>query len=86
MEVLFIILGICMSTLGYFCYKFMEFRKEEAVRMQKLNFKIQTLLDGVYKAPKEENVFREMAIDEISKQKLVYIPETGMYERRKQIS
>tara|TARA_R110000787_G_scaffold268258_6_gene374732 strand:+ start:1889 stop:2080 length:192 start_codon:yes stop_codon:yes gene_type:complete len=61
-------------------------QREESLRIQKLNLKIQTLLDGSSRNFKENNVFRKLAINEMSKQKLVYVPETGRYERRKQIN
>lgn len=86
MEILFLTVGVCASTLGYFYYNFMVFRKEESSRIQKLNLKIQTLLDESSKDFKEDGVFRKLAINEMSKQKLVYIPETGRFERRKQIN
>lgn len=86
MEVLFLTVGVCASTLGYFCYNFIMIQREESLRIQKLNLKIQTLLDGSSRNFKENNVFRKLAINEMSKQKLVYVPETGRYERRKQIN
>ena len=86
MEVLFLTVGVCVSTLCYFCYNFIMYRREESLRIQKLNLKIQTLLDGSSRNFKENNVFRKLAINEMSKQKLVYVPETGRYERRKQIN
>ena len=33
----------------------------------------------------KENIFRQMAIEEIAKQKLVYDETTGRYVRRRQI-
>lgn len=86
MEILLLTVGVCASTLVYFCYNFMVFQKEESLRIQKLNIKIQTLLDESSRDSKEDNVFRKLAISEMSRQKLVYIPETGKYERRNQIN
>lgn len=86
MEILFLIVGVCASTLGYFCYSLIMFRKEESLRIQKLNLKVQSLLNKSGKDFKEDSISMKLARREMSKQKLVYIPETGRYERRRQIN
>ena len=98
MELLYALLGVNLCILGYFAYRFMEFRKTQLKREQLLLTKS---LEEIARAQKEysrarmeelsdthkkTNVFRELAIEEISKQKLVFDEETGAYVRLRQIN
>jgi len=94
LDFLLLILGINAITFSYFGYKFIQFRKNKKYRIQELNHKVQCMLDEMeldYQASlKQEekpaaNVFREHAIDEISKQRLIYDETTGRYIRLRQI-
>ena len=85
MKFLYVVLGVSLSIMGYFFYKFQEFRQNQMIREQVLNTKVQTLLHEAQSGQPQENIFREMAIDEISKQTLIYDASTGVFVRRKQI-
>ena len=97
-EFLYITLGVCLSVLAYFVYKFIGFRKKQMVAKDILE---QCMLQEIQQTREEyqrrrlseirdsrqkTNVFRKMAIDEIAKQKLVYDEEAGCYVRRRQIN
>jgi len=82
---LYVVLGVSLSIMGYFFYKFMEFRQDQMVREQILNTKMHAVLQEARLPQSQESIFRKMAIDEISKQTLIYDPSTGMFVRRKQI-
>ena len=97
-EFLYITLGVCLSILAYFVYKFIVFQKKQIVAKDMLE---QCMLDEIQQtreeyqrrrlseirdSRKKTNVFRKMAIDEIAKQKLVYDEESGCYVRRRQIN
>ena len=101
MEFLYITLGVCFSILGYFAYRFSVFRQNQIDFEMLLNQKSQYQIELIRRQYKEQrrkelhetmtdhkktNIFREMAIEEIAKQKLIYDEETGQYIRRRQIN
>ena len=98
MEFFYLVLGICISIFCYFAYKFSEFRKKQNACRVLLEQNMQQELNRARKeyqrAHLEErnqtryktSIFREMAIEEIAKQKLIYDEETGRYVRRRQIN
>lgn len=77
MELLYLFLGICLSACAYFLHKLTTTKK--TLRLSK-----QRMLEREAIRVKE-NIFRQMAIEEIAKQKLVYDEKTGRYVRRRQI-
>ena len=80
MELLYLFLGICLSACIYFLYKLTTIKKtQKSLRLSK-----QRMLEREALRVKE-NIFRQMAIEEIAKQKLVYDETTGRYIRRRQI-
>ena len=98
MEFLYITLGVCLSILFYFVYKFIVFQKKQMICK---NMMEQCMLEEIQQSREEYqrrrlseirgsrykiNIFRKMAIDEIAKQKLIYDEETGCYVRRRQIN
>ena len=92
MEIFGIILLINLAIFGYFIYNFMQYRKIEKYRTQKLNHKVQYLLDQMERDYQESivaepvtNVFREHVIEEISRHRLVYDEKTGRYIKLRQI-
>jgi len=94
MEFIGIILFMNLCIFGYFIYNFIQYRKREKYRTQELNYKVQCLLNQVYKdyaEPEEQtqepvtNIFREHVIEEISKHRLVYDEKTGRYIKLRQI-
>lgn len=97
-EFLYITLGVCLSILMYFVYKFVVFQRKQNNCKKLLE---QSMMEEIQRAQKEyqkrrlsemrekrqkTNIFREMAIEEIAKQKLIYDEETGRYVRRRQIN
>ena len=101
MEFLYIMLGICLSILTYFGYKFFVFRQNQIKFNQQLNQKSILEIERIRNEYKKErakelhevrdnqkktNIFREMAIEEIAKQKLIFDEESGCYVRRRQIN
>ena len=97
-EFLYFTLGVCGSIFCYFGYKFLQFKKKQDTCRTILENSLQQELDRARKeyqslrlAERMEtrhktNIFREMAIEEIARQKLVYDEETGRYVRRRQIN
>ena len=80
MELLYLFLGICLSVCTYFLYKLTTIKKtQKSLRLSK-----QRMLEREALRVKE-NIFRQMAIEEIAKQKLVYDETTGRYIRRRQV-
>ena len=101
MEFLYLILGICSSILFFFCYKFSKFRKNQIICKRILEEKSLNEIERIRREynierikelqnfrenQKKTSIFREMAIEEIAKQKLVYDEESGCYVRRRQIN
>ena len=92
MEIFGIILFMNMCIFGYFIHNFIQYRKREKYRTQKLNHRVQYLLDQMERDYQESivaepvtNIFREHVIEEISKQRLVYDKRTGKFTRLRQI-
>ena len=92
MEIFGIILFMNMCIFGYFIHNFIQYRKREKYRTQKLNHKVQYLLDQMDRDYQESivaepvvNIFREHVIEEISKHRLVYDEKTGRYIKLRQI-
>lgn len=79
MELLYLFLGICLSACTYFVHKLTTTKKTQSLRLSK-----QRMLEREAIRVKE-NIFRQMAIEEIAKQKLVYDEKTGRYVRRRQV-
>ena len=80
MELLYLFLGICLSACAYFLHKLTTTKKtQKSLRLSK-----QRMLEREAIRVKE-NIFRQMAIEEIAKQKLVYDEKTGRYIRRRQV-
>ena len=98
MEIFYIILGACATIFCYFGYRFIEFRRKQNICRTILEDTIQQELNrsrreyqSLRLAERMEtvnktNIFREMAIEEIAKQKLIYDEESGRYVRRRQIN
>jgi len=91
-EIFGIILLINLCIFGYFIHNFTQYRKREKYRTQKLNHKVQYLLDQMERDYQESivaepvtNVFREHVIEEISRHRLVYDEKTGRYIKLRQI-
>ena len=80
MELLYLFLGICLSACIYFLQELTTAKKAQ----KSLKFSKQRMLEREALRVKE-NIFRQMAIEEIAKQKLVYDETTGRYVRRRQI-
>jgi hypothetical protein len=79
-ELLYLFLGICLSACAYFLHKLTTTKKtQKSLRLSK-----QRMLEREAIRVKE-NIFRQMAIEEIAKQKLVYDEKTGRYVRRRQV-
>lgn len=101
MEFLYLVLGIGLSILTYFAYKFTVFRKKQIICERMLEEKSMQEIENIRREysearirelrsvrehQKKTNIFRKMAIEEIAKQKLVYDEKTGRYIRRRQIN
>ncbi len=80
MELLYLFLGICLSACIYFLHELTTAKKAQ----KSLKLSKQRMLEREALRVKE-NIFRQMAIEEIAKQKLVYDETTGRYIRRRQI-
>jgi membrane protein insertase Oxa1/YidC/SpoIIIJ len=91
-EFLFITLCVCLLILSYFAYKFIIFRQNQKSILQIKQIRNEYKkarakeLQEVRNNQKKTNIFREMAIEEIAKQKLIYDEESGCYVRRRQIN
>jgi len=79
-ELLYLFLGICLSAGAYFLYKLTTIKKTQ----KNLRLSKQKMRD-MKAAYCQENIFRQMAIEEIAKQRLVYDEKTGRYVRRRQV-
>ncbi len=98
MEFLYIILGVSLTVVGYFVHKFIVFSNKQKISQQLLEYKCseeilkyrtthgRQRMQELNNNYKKTNVFREMAIEQIAKQKLVYDDENGCYIRLKQIN
>ena len=99
MEWFVLVLSVCTLVIAYNIAKLLRISKEKkfASLQREYNFAKQQELSETYKDSigkrlknfediKKTNVFREMAIDAIASQTLVYDPETGKYVRAKRIN
>tara|TARA_R110002020_G_scaffold44161_6_gene127608 strand:+ start:13307 stop:13561 length:255 start_codon:yes stop_codon:yes gene_type:complete len=82
-------LGISVSIIGFFCIKFAEYQKKENYRIQKLDNKVQSILDSRINHGMQvidTIVPIEHTRQELSRTKLVWAPEIGAYVIRRQIN
>ena len=96
MEFLYLILCISLSIVGYFVYKFYIFREKQKICEEILADSSRQIatehdydpdrLRSIKQLHEKTSIFREMAIEEIAKQRLVYDEASGRYVRRRQIN
>ena len=92
MEWYLLVLSICVSIIGYHAYKFLKLTKQHKVQQlqREYAFRKKNELNETYRqqfpnTQKKTNIFREMAIDQIAGQRLIYDRKSGQYVRRRQI-
>jgi hypothetical protein len=94
MEYIMIMLGVCLSVIGYYGYNFIIFRRNQnSILKQRLQQLTKDRIEYQKARMKEANetykktgIFREMAIDSIVKQKLIFDEQTGRYIRLTEIN
>ena len=99
MEWFMALMGVCVCIIAYNIAKLMRLSKKQKFEMLQREYafareqelhqvsrsKVENKLKD-FEDIKKTNIFREMAIEEIARQKLVYDEETGRYVRRRQIN
>ena len=79
-ELLYLSLGVCSTALIYLLYKLAIIKKAPRSSV----YSKQKIRD-MKTAHCKKNIFRQMAIEEIARQKLVYDERSGGYVRRRLI-
>lgn len=85
MEYLMFILCVCLCVAGYYTYSFISFRKNQKLIKNRLDYR-KARMKEANETYKKTGIFREIAIEEIAKQKLIYDEKSGRYIRRRQIN
>lgn len=85
MEYLMFILCVCLCVVGHYTYSFISFRKNQKLIKNRLDYR-KARMKEANEAYKKTGIFREIAIEEIAKQKLIYDEKSGRYIRRRQIN
>ena len=77
------VLCICLSIVVYHAIKFVQYTKIQKARKEYALYRYKEMQETSKKP--ETNIFRDMAIEAIASQRLVYDERTGKYIRRRQI-
>lgn len=86
MTYLIAILCSCFAILTYFGYKFYVYREKQKIQNKNIIQYQKARMREISESHKKTSIFREMAIDSIAKQKLIYDEKTKKYIRLTQIN
>jgi Tfp pilus assembly protein PilV len=89
MDFLIAILIVSLCILSYFGYQFYIFQKKQKISQKIARNKLEyrkARMREMSETHKKTNIFREMAIDSIARQKLIFDEDSERWVRRRQIN